>query len=259
LRRDEGSDSKQHRADPEPARERQAGATGVIHRELLGFGGRQKRLVFYSNYAGSLAAAPGKSVLSLFSQLAFRYAVYLPADLPPDRGAEVAFAGRSNAGKSTAINALANRKKLAFVSKTPGRTQALVFFDLGGHRHLVDLPGYGYAAVPGREQDRWTELISAYITQRKALKLLVLVADARQGITSHDRYLLDWLAPTGKPVHVLLTKADKLTRRESEQALAAAATAIAGYRNGISVQLFSGLRKTGVQQAQAEIAKWLKQ
>jgi len=196
--------------------------------------------------------------VSLFSQLAFRYAVYLPADLPPDQGLEVAFAGRSNAGKSTAINALANRKKLAFVSKTPGRTQALIFFDMGGNRHLVDLPGYGYAAVPGKEKDRWTELISTYITHRKALKLLVLVADARQGITPHDRYLLDWLAPTGKPVHVLLTKADKLTRRESDQALKAAAAEISGYAGEISLQLFSGLRKTGVHQAQAAIAKWLK-
>ena len=196
--------------------------------------------------------------MSLFSHLAFRYAVYLPADLPPDQGVEVAFAGRSNAGKSTAINALANRKKLAFVSKTPGRTQALVFFDMGSNRHLVDLPGYGYAAVPGKEQDRWTALISTYITQRKALKLLVLVADARQGITPHDRYLLDWLAPTGKPVHVLLTKSDKLTRRESDQALQAAAAEIAAYPGEISLQLFSGLRKTGVHQAQAVIARWLK-
>jgi GTP-binding protein len=197
--------------------------------------------------------------VSLFSQLEFRYAVYLAADLPPDIGTEVAFAGRSNAGKSTAINALAHRKKLAFVSKTPGRTQCLVFFDMGHHRHLVDLPGYGYAAVPGREQDRWTELISTYITQRKALKLLVLVADARQGITPHDRYLLDWLAPTAKPVHVLLTKADKLTRREAEQALQDASGAIADYPGDISIQLFSGLRKTGVLQAQAQIAKWMKQ
>lgn len=196
--------------------------------------------------------------MSLFSQLTFRYSVYLPADLPPDQGVEVAFAGRSNAGKSTAINALANRKKLAFVSKTPGRTQALIFFDMGGNRHLVDLPGYGYAAVPGKEQDRWTELISTYITQRKALKLLVLVADARQGITPHDRYLLDWLAPSGKPVHVLLTKSDKLTRRESDQALKDAAAEITGYPGEISLQLFSGLRKTGVHQAQAAIAKWLK-
>lgn len=197
--------------------------------------------------------------MSLFSQLEFRYAVYIQADMPPDRGAEVAFAGRSNAGKSTAINALANRKKLAFVSKTPGRTQALNFFDMGGQRHLVDLPGYGYAAVPGKEQERWTELVSAYITTRNALKLLVLVADVRQGITPYDRYMLEWLAPTGKPVHVLLTKVDKLTRREADAALRSAAAELATCPGSISHQLFSGLRKTGVQEAQAVIARSLKQ
>lgn len=129
--------------------------------------------------------------MSLFSQLQFRYAVHNLADMPPDRGMEVAFAGRSNAGKSTAINALANRRKLAFVSKTPGRTQALNFFDMGKDCFLVDLPGYGYAAVPGKEQDRWSELISAYILNRNSLKLLIIVADARHGITPLDHYLLD--------------------------------------------------------------------
>ena len=101
--------------------------------------------------------------MSLFSQLEFRYAVHQIADMPPDQGAEVAFAGRSNAGKSTAINALANRRKLAFVSKTPGRTQAINFFDMGSHCSLVDLPGYGYAKVPKPEQERWDALISTYI------------------------------------------------------------------------------------------------
>lgn len=197
--------------------------------------------------------------MSLFSHLEFRYAVYVLTDMPPDRGAEVAFAGRSNAGKSTAINALANRRKLAFVSKTPGRTQALNFFDMGGERHLVDLPGYGYAAVPGKEQERWTELVSTYVANRNALKLLVLVADMRQGITPYDRYMLEWLEPTGKPVHVLLTKADKLTRRESDAALRSAAADLATCPGTITHQLFSGLRKTGVQEAQAVIARSLKQ
>lgn len=197
--------------------------------------------------------------MPLFSQLEFRYAVHQIADMPPDQGAEVAFAGRSNAGKSTAINALANRRKLAFVSKTPGRTQALNFFDMGSHCFLVDLPGYGYAAVPGREQERWSELISTYIINRNSLKLLVLVADARHGITPLDHYLLDWLAPTGKPVHVLLTKADKLTRQQATAALKAATTELARHPVEASVQIFSGLRKTGIREAQAVVMKRLKQ
>ena len=197
--------------------------------------------------------------MPLFSQLEFRYAVHQIADMPPDQGAEVAFAGRSNAGKSTAINALANRRKLAFVSKTPGRTQALNFFDMGSHCFLVDLPGYGYAAVPGREQERWSELISTYIVNRNSLKLLVLVADARHGITPLDHYLLDWLAPTGKPVHVLLTKADKLTRQQATAALKAATTELARHPVEASVQIFSGLRKTGIREAQAVVMKRLKQ
>ena len=197
--------------------------------------------------------------MPLFSQLEFRYAVHQIADMPPDQGAEVAFAGRSNAGKSTSINALANRRKLAFVSKTPGRTQALNFFDMGSHCFLVDLPGYGYAAVPGREQERWSELISTYIVNRNSLKLLVLVADARHGITPLDHYLLDWLAPTGKPVHVLLTKADKLTRQQATAALKAATTELARHPVEASVQIFSGLRKTGIREAQAVVMKRLKQ
>jgi len=196
--------------------------------------------------------------LSLFSQLEFRYAVHNLSDMPPDQGREVAFAGRSNAGKSTAINALANRKKLAFVSKTPGRTQALNFFGLGENRFLVDLPGYGFAAVPGKEQERWSELISTYIKNRKSLKLLVIVSDIRHGITPLDHYLLDWLAPTGKPVHVLLTKSDKLTRQQAGKALTLAMAELARHTIESSVQIFSGLRKIGVREAQAAIARSLK-
>lgn len=197
--------------------------------------------------------------MSLFSQLEFRYAVHNVADMPPDVGAEVAFSGRSNAGKSTAINALANRRKLAFTSKTPGRTQALNYFDMGHQCYLVDLPGYGYAAVPGKEQERWSELISTYITTRNALKLLVLVADSRHGLTPLDHYLLDWLAPTGKPVHVLLTKADKLTQQQRAVALKAATVALGQHPVASSVQIFSGLRKTGIHEAQAAVARHLKQ
>jgi len=197
--------------------------------------------------------------VTLFSQLAFRYAVHHTADMPPDQNAEIAFAGRSNAGKSTAINALANRKKLAFVSKTPGRTQAINFFDMGNQSFLVDLPGYGYAAVPKQEQARWDELIGTYISNRNSLILLVIIVDARHGLTVLDQQMLDWLAPTGKPAHILLTKSDKLTRQQANAVLKKTESELAEFPVTTTVQIFSGLRKTGVRQAQAVIAKFLKQ
>ena len=196
--------------------------------------------------------------MSLFSQLEFRYAVHQIADMPPDVGAEVAFAGRSNAGKSTAINALANRRKLAFVSKTPGRTQAINFFDMGNHCSLVDLPGYGYAKVPKPEQERWDALISTYITNRNALILLVIVVDARHGLKPLDWQMLDWLAPTGKAVHILLTKSDKRTRQESTVVLQRTEEDLKQYPGDATAQIFSGANKTGVKQAQAVVARWLK-
>ena len=196
--------------------------------------------------------------MSLFSQLEFRYAVHQITDMPPDVGAEVAFAGRSNAGKSTAINALANRRKLAFVSKTPGRTQAINFFDMGNHCSLVDLPGYGYAKVPKPEQERWDALISTYITNRNSLILLVIVVDARHGLKPLDWQMLDWLAPTGKAVHILLTKSDKLTRQESTVVLQRTEEELKQYPGEATAQIFSGANKTGVKQDQDVGARWLK-
>jgi GTP-binding protein len=197
--------------------------------------------------------------VSLFSQLEFRYAVHQLGDMPPDQGAEVAFAGRSNAGKSTAINALANRRKLAFVSKTPGRTQAINFFDMGKQCSLVDLPGYGYAKVPRQEQERWDELIGTYISSRRSLILLIIIVDIRRGLTLLDEQLLSWLAPTNKPVHILLTKADKLTRQQATAMLQQTETALARHPGEATAQIFSGTSKTGVKQAQAVIARRLKQ
>lgn len=196
--------------------------------------------------------------MSLFSQLEFRYAVHQLADMPPDQGVEVAFAGRSNAGKSTAINALANRRKLAFVSKTPGRTQAINFFDMGNQRSLVDLPGYGYAKVPRQEQERWDELIGTYISNRNSLILLIIIIDIRRGLTPLDWQMLDWLAPTNKAVHVLLTKADKLNRQQADAMLKQTKTELARRPGEATAQIFSGTSKTGVKQAQAVIARWLK-
>ena len=195
--------------------------------------------------------------MSLFSQLNFRYAVHDPKDLPPDEGIEVAFAGRSNAGKSTAINVLSNRKKLAFVSKTPGRTQALNFFEMGPRQFLVDLPGYGYAAVPEKEQQRWDGLISTYIKDRNSLILLVIIADARHGLTALDQYLLDWMAPSKKPVLVLMSKADKLTRQQGLQQLRSVEKQLSTYPAESSAILFSALNKTGVREAQGAITRFV--
>lgn len=195
--------------------------------------------------------------MRLFDQAIFFGAVHDPVELPPDAGAEVAFAGRSNAGKSSAINALVNRTRLAFVSKTPGRTQTINFYSLGAQRYLVDLPGYGYSTVPAREKRQWEKLISAYLRTRVSLRGLFLIMDTRHPFTFLDHQLLDWSAPLGKPAHVLLTKADKLGKRQALTALRAAEAAARHYPN-CSVQLFSSTTGVGVGAARLTIAQWFK-
>lgn len=195
--------------------------------------------------------------MSSYGHAEFLLAAHDPKDLPPDSGIEIAFAGRSNSGKSSAINALLGRKRLAFSSKTPGRTQTINFFGLGNKRYLVDLPGYGYASVPVDERRHWGELISAYLQSRRALQGLVLIMDARRPFTALDCQLLDWFKPAGKPVHVLLSKADKLGRRQTAESLRAAEAACARYPR-CAVQLFSATAGTGVRSAQGVLARWLK-
>jgi GTP-binding protein len=177
--------------------------------------------------------------------------------LPPDRGAEVAVAGRSNAGKSSAINAICNRRKLAFVSRTPGRTQLINFFDLGGGRRLVDLPGYGYARVPAAVQARWETLLGAYLRTRRALHGLVLVMDARHPMTGLDRRMLDWFAVTRRPVHVLMTKADRLSRQAAQRQRIETAEGLARLYSGVSVQLFSSTTSAGLDEARQALARLL--
>jgi GTP-binding protein len=175
----------------------------------------------------------------------------------PDTGREVAFAGRSNAGKSSAINALASRHKLAFVSKTPGRTQTINFFSAGKNRRWVDLPGYGYAKVAKTEREYWGELISTYLTERKSLFGLIILADSRHGIKPLDAQLIAWFSPTQRPIHILLTKADKLTQSESVTILRKVKAELArGYAN-CTVQLFSATANRGVAEANAIVAGWL--
>ena len=178
-------------------------------------------------------------------------------EMLPDVGREVAFAGRSNAGKSSAINALAARHKLAFVSKTPGRTQTINFFSVGKQRRWVDLPGYGFAKVPQHEREHWGELISAYISNRKSLIGLILLADSRHGIKPLDAQLIAWFAPSSQPVHVLLTKADKLTRNEGERILSTTRGALAKNCPQCTVQLFSATANKGVEEANRVIHGWL--
>jgi GTP-binding protein len=192
--------------------------------------------------------ATGTGELLQHAQFAFGAASL--AQLPPDRGVEVAVAGRSNAGKSSAINALTARRKLAFVSKTPGRTQQINYFALGAGRYLVDLPGYGYAKVPASVQQQWQRTLGTYLQQRHALRGLVIIMDARHPLTPLDVRMLEWFSPTGKPVHVLLSKADKLTRQEQIRRLRAVQDALANYPQ-CSAQLFSSVSHLGVEQARA--------
>lgn len=180
-------------------------------------------------------------------------------DLPPAAGPEVAFAGRSNAGKSSAINALAGRTRLAFVSKQPGRTQQINFFALRAGGFIVDLPGYGYAKVPHDLRAHWDETLSGYLQHRNALMGMVLVMDARHPLTPLDERMLDWFGVTGRPVHVLLTKADKLSRGEAAATLQAVRNALAARGEGHTAQLFSSLKRTGVEEAEARIAGLLGQ
>ena len=192
----------------------------------------------------------------LFHDVAFFASAVHERDLPVSSGVEVAFAGRSNAGKSSALNALARRHRLAFVSKTPGRTQQINFFSLGLGRFLVDLPGYGYAKVPGTLKRTWQELLSGYLQARGQLRGLVVVMDARHPLTPLDRQLLDWFAPTGRRVHVLLTKADKLSKQEATAQLRSTGERLAAEYQGSSVQLFSAITRQGVDEAEALLAKW---
>lgn len=184
---------------------------------------------------------------------------HTPAQLPADGGFEVAFAGRSNAGKSSALNALTRQNALARVSKTPGRTQQLVFFEVQPQRYLVDLPGYGYAKVPMEMKAHWQGFIDRYFRQREALRGLVVVMDIRHPLKDYDRQMLEYAVARGLPAHALLTKADKLGRGQQAQALQAVRKELQATFGdaGIGVQTFSSESKQGVDEARAVVAGWL--
>ena len=187
-------------------------------------------------------------------------AAHTPRQLPPDGGFEVAFAGRSNAGKSSALNALCQQNALARVSKTPGRTQQLVFFDIPPHadKYLVDLPGYGYAKVPQDLQAHWQAFLDGYFRDRYALRGLVVVMDIRHPLRDYDRQMLGYAVQRGLPAHALLTKADKLSRGAAANTLQAVRRELSSaYDDTVGVQTFSGESKQGVDEARAVIGEWL--
>ena len=181
--------------------------------------------------------------------------------LPAEGAPEVAFAGRSNAGKSSVINALAHQTRLAFVSKTPGRTQHINFFRLRSGGLLADLPGYGYAAVAETTRRHWQRFLAQYLSERSSLVGLILVMDIRHPLTTLDRQMLDWFLPSGRPTRILLAKADKYPTRERASVLASVHESLsveyALYAGQLSAQIFSATRKLGISEAGAAIMSWL--
>ena len=189
--------------------------------------------------------------MSHFPKADFLLSVAAAAQFPPDGGAEVAFAGRSNAGKSSAINAIAGRKSRARTSKTPGQTRLLNYFELQPDCRIVDLPGYGYAEVRPEERRKWVPLLDA-LRARASLVGLMLVVDSRRGLRDEDFGLIDWADPDRRPVHVLLAKADKLNQAERRSALQAAHERLGTLA---SVQLFSAHSGLGVEAARDRLAE----
>jgi len=179
---------------------------------------------------------------------------------PEDSGCEVAFAGRSNAGKSSAINTLTRNKSLARTSKTPGRTQMINYFTLGEGRRLVDLPGYGYAKVPIAMKVQWDRHLAEYLQQRKSLGGLILLMDIRHPLQDYDQQMLNWAAEAGLPVHILLTKSDKLKRGPAQSTLLKVDNFLREMDPGVTlltVQTFSSLKKQGLPELEAQLNHWL--
>ncbi len=192
-----------------------------------------------------------------FRQAAFLTSANKINQLPPDEGAEVAFAGRSNAGKSSALNAITDNRGLAKTSKTPGRTQLINFFALDESHHLVDLPGYGYAKVPLAVKQHWQQVLSTYLLKRQSLKGLVLLMDIRHPLKEFDRQMLDWCQQQQMPVHILLTKADKLKRGAASSTLHKLRKELKPCYPQATAQLFSAHDKQGLEEARRKLEQWL--
>ena len=190
-----------------------------------------------------------------YRQAEFLISAYKPTQFPPDSGSEVAFAGRSNSGKSSVINVVTGKRALARVSKTPGRTQMINFFSVTAEVRLVDLPGYGYASVPEAMRQHWAKLINAYFDGRKSLQGLILVTDIRRRLTAYDEQMLAWSLARRLPVRILLNKADKLSYGAARQALAEVTAAVTA--ESTTVQLFSALKKSGAAEVCRQLDDWL--
>jgi len=193
--------------------------------------------------------------MSLYPCVNFLTSAAEPHQLSPDKGREVAFAGRSNSGKSTAINAITQRSGLARVSRTPGRTQLINFFELAPERRLVDLPGYGYAKVPEAIRNRWLALMEHYFNVRESLVGLILIVDSRRGLGAQDAVMLEWVLARDRCAHVLLTKSDKLGREDARRVLRETTEACSD--TAVTVQLFSAHAKQGFEEARRVLDGWL--
>ena len=195
----------------------------------------------------------------LLTSAVFLTSASTPDSLPPDEGKEIAFAGRSNAGKSSAINCLCSKKQLARASKTPGRTQLINFFTLNGTNKFADLPGYGYAKASQNKQRQWRQLLEFYFSQRKALRGTVIVMDIRHAFTATDKIMVEWCLHHQCALHILLNKADKLSRNQAVNQLHHARRQLGDYAIAdTSAQLFSSLTGQGIDQAMAKIGAWFK-
>ena len=193
--------------------------------------------------------------MSTYPNVRFLTSASEPHQLAADSGREVAFAGRSNAGKSTALNAITQRTGLARVSRTPGRTQLINFFEIAPEQRLVDLPGYGYAKVPERVRVHWLGLLQHYFNVRESLVGLILIVDSRRGLGEQDVAMLEWVLARGREAHVLLTKADKLNRQDGSRVLKETAAACSD--TVVTAQLFSAHAKQGLEQAREVMNRWL--
>lgn len=192
-----------------------------------------------------------------FTQTEFLTSAPTLAACPADTGREVAFAGRSNAGKSSAINTLTANKRMARTSKTPGRTQLLNFFSVGEQQRLVDLPGYGFAKVPIAVKEKWQRHLDEYLRQRQSLYGLILLMDCRHPLQDYDRMMLSWAETANMPVHILLTKADKLKKGPASASLLKVQKSLADRQEQVSVQLFSSLKGTGLGALKLKLMHWL--
>jgi|TARA_B100001013_G_scaffold13726_1_gene8009 GTP-binding protein len=197
-----------------------------------------------------------KTIPMKFDQTCFQTSAATLEDCPADSAAEVAFAGRSNAGKSSAVNVITSLPQLARTSKTPGRTQLINFFFIEEGKYLVDLPGYGYAKVPLERRDKWQFELEKYLRRRKALVGLILLSDIRHPLKKFDRMMIEWAAQANLPLHLLLTKADKLKRGATQKTLLKVEKELTVFDN-VSVQLFSALRNIGVDPVRKVLTQWL--